>query len=41
MPFDVEMLGTASVVGFLLVFLGGVVTSIGPCNVATIPLIVG
>ena len=41
MPFDLELLGTASVVGFLLVFLGGVVTSLGPCNVATIPLIVG
>lgn len=41
MPFDPEMLGAASVVGFVLVFLGGVVTSLGPCNVATIPLIVG
>ena len=41
MPFDLEMLGTASVFGFVLVFLGGVVTSLGPCNVATIPLIVG
>ena len=41
MPFDLEVLGTASVVGFLLVFLGGVVTSLGPCNMATIPLIVG
>lgn len=41
MPFDLGVLGTASVVGFVLVFLGGVVTSLGPCNVATIPLIVG
>jgi len=40
-PFDLGVLGTASVVGFVLVFLGGVVTSLGPCNVATIPLIVG
>jgi cytochrome c-type biogenesis protein len=41
MPFDVEALRSASVVGYLLVFLGGVVTSLGPCNMATIPLIVG
>ena len=41
MPFDIEVLRTASVVGYLLVFLGGVVTSLGPCNMATIPLIVG
>ena len=41
MPFDVEVLRSASVVGYLLVFLGGVVTSLGPCNMATIPLIVG
>ncbi len=41
MPFDLEFLRSASVVGYLLVFLGGVVTSLGPCNVATIPLIVG
>ncbi len=41
MPFDLELLRSASVAGYLLVFLGGVVTSLGPCNVATIPLIVG
>lgn len=41
MPFDLEAIGTASILGFALVFLGGVVTSLGPCNVATIPLIVG
>jgi cytochrome c-type biogenesis protein len=40
-PFDVEVLRSASVVGYLLVFLGGVATSLGPCNMATIPLIVG
>lgn len=41
MPFDPITLQTASTLGYLLVFLGGVVTSLGPCNVATIPLIVG
>ncbi len=41
MPFDLELIRTASLAGYLLVFLGGVVTSLGPCNVATIPLIVG
>lgn len=41
MPFDLTSLGNASILGYLLVFLGGVVTSLGPCNVATIPLIVG
>jgi len=41
MPFDPEALQTVSLLAFLLVFVGGVVTSIGPCNIATIPLIVG
>lgn len=41
MTLDPALLQTASLIGYLLVFLGGVVTSIGPCNVATIPLIVG
>lgn len=41
MPFDLTYLGNASILGYLLVFLGGGVTSLGPCNVATIPLIVG
>lgn len=41
MTFDPASLQTASVLAFVLVFLGGVVTSLGPCNVATIPLIVG
>jgi len=41
MPFDLEVLRSASIFGYVLVFLGGVVTSIGPCNMATIPLIVG
>lgn len=41
MTIDPESLQTASLLAFLLVFAGGVITSIGPCNVATIPLIVG
>jgi cytochrome c-type biogenesis protein len=41
MNFDPASLQTASVLAFALVFLGGVVTSLGPCNIATIPLIVG
>jgi cytochrome c-type biogenesis protein len=41
MPFDPAALQSASVIGYVLVFLGGIVTSIGPCNIATIPLIVG
>lgn len=41
MNFDFESLQTVSLLGFVLVFLGGIVTSLGPCNVATIPLIVG
>jgi len=35
------MLQPTSLLGYLLVFLGGLITSIGPCNVATIPLIIG
>jgi cytochrome c-type biogenesis protein len=38
---DPAVLQAGSVLGYLLVFLGGIVTSIGPCNVAMIPLIVG
>jgi len=41
MSFDANVLQSGSLVAYLLVFLGGVVTSIGPCNVAMIPLIVG
>ena len=41
MSFDPSALQTVSLLAFLLVFVGGVVTSIGPCNIATIPLIVG
>ncbi len=41
MNFNPESLRTASLLAFLLAFLGGIVTSLGPCNLATIPLIVG
>jgi cytochrome c-type biogenesis protein len=41
MTFDLASLQNVSLVSFLLAFVGGVVTSIGPCNIATIPLIVG
>ena len=41
MPFDLEVLKTSSLLAYPLVFLGGVITSIGPCNVAMIPLIIG
>ena len=41
MPFDPESLQSVSLLAFLLVFAGGVLTSIGPCNIATLPLIVG
>jgi cytochrome c-type biogenesis protein len=40
MPFN-QALQDGSLLAYLLVFLGGVVTSIGPCNVAMIPLIIG
>ncbi len=41
MNFNLESLRTASLLAYLLAFLGGIVTSLGPCNLATIPLIVG
>ncbi len=41
MSLDPTVLQASSLVAFLLVFLGGIVTSIGPCNVAMIPLVVG
>ncbi|HOW91890.1 MAG TPA: cytochrome c biogenesis protein CcdA [Anaerolineaceae bacterium] len=31
----------SSIAGYLLVFLGGLLTGVGPCNIAMIPLIVG
>jgi len=41
MTFDPAALQTTSLLAYLLVFLGGVLTSIGPCNTAMIPLIIG
>lgn len=41
MPFDLGSIQNISVLGYLIVFMGGIVTSLGPCNLATIPLIVG
>jgi len=38
---DPSLLQPTSILGYLLVFLGGVLTSIGPCNVAMVPLIIG
>ena len=41
MPLDPSVLQDGSLLAYLLVFLGGIVTSIGPCNVAMIPLVIG
>ena len=41
MPFDITTIQAASLLAYTLVFLGGLLTSLGPCNVATIPLIIG
>jgi len=41
MPIDTATLQSGSLLAYLLVFLGGVVTSVGPCNVAMIPLVIG
>jgi cytochrome c-type biogenesis protein len=41
LPFDLSSVQNFSVLGYLIVFVGGLVTSLGPCNLATIPLIVG
>jgi cytochrome c-type biogenesis protein len=41
MDFDPTLLQNASWLAFGLVFLGGLVTSIGPCNLAMIPLVIG
>jgi cytochrome c-type biogenesis protein len=38
---DPNLLQPASFLGYLLVFAGGVLTSIGPCNMAMVPLIIG
>jgi len=39
MNIDPSYLQPTSIIGYFLVFLGGIITSIGPCNVAMIPLI--
>lgn len=41
MDLDPAVLQAGSLLAYLLVFLGGIVTSIGPCNVAMIPLVIG
>lgn len=41
MQLDFTLIETASPLAFVLVFLGGIITSLGPCNVAMIPLVVG
>lgn len=41
MSFDISSIQNISALGYLIVFLGGIVTSLGPCNLATIPLIIG
>jgi cytochrome c-type biogenesis protein len=41
MNIDPDLLQSFSLLGVTLVFLGGLITSLGPCNVATIPLIIG
>lgn len=41
MDIDPTLLQAGSLLAYLLVFAGGVVTSIGPCNMAMIPLIIG
>jgi len=41
MNFDFTLIENASFLAFALVFVGGIITSIGPCNVAMIPLVMG
>ena len=41
MNIDPTFLQPASMAGYVLVFFGGIVTSIGPCNMAMVPLIIG
>ena len=39
MEFDFTAVANISLWAYLIVFLGGIVTSIGPCNMAMIPLV--
>jgi cytochrome c-type biogenesis protein len=41
MELDPGSMQSISFFSYLLVFIGGIVTSIGPCNVAMIPLVIG
>jgi cytochrome c-type biogenesis protein len=41
MDWDPGVLQRISILSYFLVFTGGIVTSIGPCNVAMIPLVIG
>jgi cytochrome c-type biogenesis protein len=41
MDWDPSSLQRISILSYFLVFTGGIVTSIGPCNVAMIPLVIG
>jgi len=41
MNLDPSILTPTSLLGYILVFFGGVITSIGPCNAAMVPLIIG
>jgi cytochrome c-type biogenesis protein len=40
MELDFAALSSFSVFAYVVVFLGGIVTSIGPCNMAMIPLVI-
>lgn len=40
MNLDFAAVATFSLWSYLLVFIGGVITSIGPCNIAMIPLVI-
>jgi len=39
-PLDLTRVASFSLLAYILVFFGGVVTSIGPCNITMIPLVV-
>jgi cytochrome c-type biogenesis protein len=41
MAIDPALLQPASLIGYLLIFAGGILTAIGPCNMAMVPLIIG
>ncbi len=41
MNLDPSTLTPTSLIGYILVFFGGIITSIGPCNAAMVPLIIG